>query len=314
MNQGEEESESRLSVIVPALNAGSLIGPLIKALKAQTVSAEIVVVDSSSHDDTARIAGSLGARVLTVKREDFDHGGTRNLGINSSEGEIIIFFTQDALPYDKHALERLAAPFRADVRVGGAYGRQLPYPGSTVFAAHSRLFNYGETSFVKSPEDGGRGVKVPFLSNSFAAYRRSALKEIGLFKEGLISTEDTYAGARMLMAGYKIAYAADAMVYHSHNYTFLEEFQRYFDIGVFHRSEKWIMETFGRAEGEGSRFVLSELQYIVGEAKYGLLPEFFVRNSLKYLGFALGRHYEKLPLKIIRKISRNKNYWTKIKG
>ena len=300
-----------VSVIILTLNAGERLRFLLEALLPQTVPLELMVVDSSSTDSTLSIAEAHGVKIITVQRSDFDHGTTRNFGLHQTSGDIVVFLTQDVLPAGQETVERLIAPLFADELVGCAYGRQLPSPGATVFAAHSRIFNYGTTSLVKSRENGVRGIKVPFLSNSFAAYRRKALEEIGLFKEDLISTEDTYAGARMLMAGYRIAYAADATVYHSHNYTVLEEFRRYFDIGVFHRKEKWIMETFGRAEGEGSRFLLSELQYIVREGKYCVLPEFFVRNSLKYLGFALGQRHEKLPLKIIKKISNNKNYWEK---
>ncbi len=299
-----------VSVIIPTLNAAERLHALLDALLPQTVPLELMVVDSSSTDNTVSIAEAYGARVATVQRSDFGHGSTRNFGLLQSSGDIVVFLTQDVIPACKTTVERLIAPF-ADELVGCAYGRQLPSRGATVFAAHSRIFNYGPIPMVKSRDGGWRGIKVPFLSNSFAAYRRKALEEIGLFKENLISTEDTYAGARMLMAGYKIAYAADAEVYHSHNYTVLEEFRRYFDIGVFHRREKWIMETFGRAEGEGRRFLLSELQYIARESRYSLLPEFFVRNSLKYVGFALGRQYEKLPLQIIKKISNNKNYWKK---
>ena len=300
-----------VSVVILTLNAGERLRSLLDALLPQTVPFELMVVDSSSTDSTLSIAEACGAKVATVQRSDFDHGSTRNFGLLQTSGDIVVFLTQDVIPAGQETIEKLIAPFFADELIGCAYGRQLPSPGATVFAAHSRIFNYGPTSLVKSRDKGERGIKVPFLSNSFAAYRRKALEEIGLFKEGLISTEDTYAGARMLLAGYRIAYAAEATVYHSHNYSIMEEFRRYFDIGVFHRREKWIMETFGRAEGEGSRFLLSELQYIAREAKYGLLPEFFARNSLKYIGFALGRQYEKLPLGVIKKLSNNKNYWEK---
>jgi rhamnosyltransferase len=301
-----------ISLIIPTLNGAVYLERLFNALGNQRVMPEeIIVIDSSSSDGSADIVESFGAKVIIVDGASFDHGGTRNLGIKNSAGDIIIFLTQDVLPADENAVERLVEAFFADEQVGCTYGRQIPFPDATVFAAHSRLFNYGETSFIKLWEEGKRGIKVPFLSNSFAAYRRKALDEIGLFKEDLISTEDTYAGARLLMAGYKIAYSAGAMVYHSHNYTIQEEFERYFDIGVFHCKEKWIMETFGSAEEEGRKFVLSELLYIAGKRAYGLLPEFIARNSLKYIGFALGTQHEKLPLKIIKKISKNKNYWTK---
>ncbi|MBZ0158511.1 MAG: glycosyltransferase [Alphaproteobacteria bacterium] len=298
-----------VSVVIPTLNAGASFRPLLESLRRQTVPLEIVVVDSSSDDGTPEVAASCDAKVVTVQREDFDHGGTRNLGIRSASGEIIVFATQDIVPVNEHAVERLVSPFDADERVGGAYGRQLPFPGASPFAAHIRLFNYPGASCVRSLEDGGRGIKVPFLSNSFAAYRRTALQAIGCFREKLISTEDTYAGARMLLAGFRISYVADAMVYHSHNYTPWEELRRYFDIGVFHRKERWIMETFGRAEGEGRRFLRSGLLYLLQNGKYHLLPEFFVRNVLKYFGFTLGQHHDRLPPHILKKISNNKNFW-----
>ena len=298
-----------VSILIPTLNAGEKFRALLEALRQQAVQSEIVVVDSSSEDDTPAIARAYRAKVVTIQRGDFDHGAARNLGLLKTSGDVVVFLTQDVVPVNDQAIERLIAPLFADEHAGCSYGRQLPAPGATAFAEHLRLFNYGSISFLKSRETGGLGIKAPFLSNSFAAYRRKALDGIGLFKEGLICTEDTYAGARMLMAGYKIAYAADAMVYHSHNYTALEEFRRYFDIGVFHQREKWIMDTFGRAEREGGSFVLSELKHLARNDKYDLLPEFFIRNGLKYLGFALGRQHEKLPLKVVKKISRNKNYW-----
>ncbi|MFO0753895.1 MAG: glycosyltransferase [Thermodesulfovibrionales bacterium] len=303
-----------VSVVIPTLNAGPSLRPLLESLRRQTVPLEIVVVDSSSDDGTPEVAATSGAKVVTVPREDFDHGGTRNLGVRSASGDIIVFATQDIMPADEYAVERLISPFAADERIGVSYGRQVPCPGATPFAAHIRLFNYPEASCTRSLEDGGRGIKVPFLSNSFAAYRRTALQAIGYFREKLISTEDTYAGAKMLLAGFRIAYAADAVVYHSHNYTPGEEFKRYFDIGVFHRKERWIMETFGRAEGEGRRFLRSELLYLLQNGKYHLLPEFFVRNVLKYVGFTLGRHYDRLPPLILKKISKNINFWTKSQG
>ena len=63
--------------------------------------------------------------------------------------------------------------------------------------------------------------------------------------------------ARRLKAAYKIAYAADACVYHSHDYSLWREMKRYFDMGVFHAHESWIREEFGGAEVEGMKFVVS---------------------------------------------------------
>src|SRR5690606_22126597 len=127
----------------------------------------------------------------------------------------------------------LVAAFN-DPAVAVAYGRQLPHHVANPIAAHARLFNYGARSYVAGMEDATRmGIKTVFASNSFAAYRAATFKELGGFPERTILSEDMYLAARSVLAGGKVAYVAEACVRHSHNYTPLEEFRRYFDIGVF---------------------------------------------------------------------------------
>lgn len=302
------------SIVIPTLNASKQIGDLVASLQSQTVACEVIVIDSSSSDGTARLAESAGARVITISGPEFDHGGSRTLAGRKCGGDIIIYMTQDVLPVNEVAVERLLSAF-ADKRVGSAYGRQMPYPDASLFVVHSRLFNYPGHSCIRSLDDGNaHGIKAPFLSNAFAAYRKSALDEIGWFKENLISTEDTYAGARLLVAGYKLAYVHDAMVYHSHNYSVIEEFKRYFDIGVFHKNEAWILEKFGKAKGEGMRYLRSEIEFLLKKKKFHLIPEFCIRNGLKFAGYTLGRNYEKIPTNVIRKLSRNRIWWDKMEN
>jgi len=297
------------SIIIPTYNAGQQIHSLCEALRSQTVSSEIIVVDSSSSDRTVEIAESFGAKVLVVQAKDFDHGGTRTMAGKAAKGDILIYMTQDALPFDKHSIGNIVRLFE-DQMIAAAFGRQLPYPEATAFGAHLRLFNYPETPYIRTLSDKGKyGIKTPFLSNSFAAYRRSALDEISWFKDKLILGEDTYAGAKLLLAGYAIAYVPDAMVYHSHNYTVFQELRRYFDIGVFHKSEHWIIEEFGKAEGEGGRYIQSAFAFLRKNKKYFLIPEFVARNILKYIGYTLGQHYDTLPDSIRRKLSRHEYFW-----
>lgn len=300
-----------VSIIIPTLNAEDHIHELLASLRAQSIHCEIIVIDSSSSDNTGKIAESYGAKTITIKREGFDHGGSRTLAGKASKGDILIYLTQDVMPFNKYTIENLIKPFE-DESIGAAYGRQLPTTDASLFGAHNRLFNYPESSNIRSFADKEKyKIKTPFLSNSFTAYRKRALEEIGGFKERLISTEDTCAGAKLLSAGYKIAYAADAMVYHSHNYTVFQEFKRYFDIGVFHKKERWILEEFGKVEGEGRAYIRSEIVFLIKEKKYHLLPEFFIRNGLKYAGYNLGRNYEKIPKSIITRISMHRDWWNK---
>ncbi len=293
-----------ISILIPTLNAEESIGKLLRSLREQDLSLEIVVIDSSSSDNTVNIARSYGVEIIEIDKDSFDHGGTRTQGAKISKGEILVFMTQDSLPVDEHSIMNLINPLYKEKTIAAVYGRQLAYPNASPFAAHLRLFNFPPVSRLITLDDKNRlGIKAAFLSNSFSAYRKSTLEEIGWFKNGLGIAEDVYAGAKMLLAGYKIAYAAEALVYHSHNYTIFQEFKRYFTIGIFHKTQDWIIKEFGRAEEEGLRYIKSELLFLLNRRKYHLLPISFLRNALKYVGYKLGQNYKNLPRVLVKRLT-----------
>lgn len=306
----------RVALIVPSLNAGKRWTDWLNAFAQQTRKPDsLLLIDSSSADDTVALARAHGFDVHTIAKSEFNHGGTRQLGVDLlPQADIIVFLTQDALLSDPEAIERLLAAF-ADEQVGAAYGRQLPHLDAGPIAAHARLFNYPPQSQLRGLADGSRyGIKTAFISNSFAAYRREALQSVGGFPGNTIMNEDTYAAGKLLLAGWKIAYRADARVFHSHDYGFLDEFRRYFDIGVFHTRSPWLQETFGGASGEGLRFVLSEIRYLARHAGW-LLPSAMLRSGLKWLGYRLGQaHLGGLSLGVCRALSLHKAYWQKLAG
>ena len=86
------------------------------------------------------------------------------------------------------------------------------------------------------------------MSNSFSAYRISAFEKLGGFPSNTILCEDMYFTAKAVKAGFKVAYTTNAVVRHSHNYTPMEEFKRYFDIGVFHQMNHGYVRIWGREE------------------------------------------------------------------
>jgi glycosyltransferase involved in cell wall biosynthesis len=285
-----------ITIIVPTYNASNYLPSLLARLESQTFGDyELIVVDSSSQDNTAQIAASHWAKVITIPKQEFDHGGTRTLAAKQAKGDIILYLTQDALPFDEYTVENIVKPFVIDEKIAAAFGRQLPYPQASVFAEHLRLFNYPDTSYTRVLDDKKKyGIKTAFLSNSFAAYRKSVLKEIGYFKSGLPFGEDACAGAGILLKGYKITYVAEAMVLHSHNYTFWQDFKRYFDMGVFHRMENWLLKEFGKAEDAAIKYAKSEFKFLLRKRKFHLFPEFILKAFMKYLGYKLGISYERI--------------------
>ena len=304
------ERNFSVGLIVPTLNAGNDWIRWLAQLKAQSLQPDrVLIVDSSSTDKTAALALDAGYEVTVIQRAEFNHGTTRQSAANLlSDMDILVYMTQDAVLVDEFAIANLVEVF-TDSMIAVAYGRQLPHIGSGLIGAHARLYNYSQKSEIRSLGDKARlGLKVAFASNSFAAYRRTVLSEVGGFPSDNIFGEDTYVVSKILLLGKNIAYCANAKVYHSHDYTFSQDFKRCFDIGVFHAKEPWLREKFGSAEGEGKKFILSELRFLMSK-KPILLVSAFIRSCLKYLAYRSGLLERFIPLFIKRKLSMHTRYW-----
>ena len=299
-----------ITIIIPTYNAKNHIENLLKKIKIQSIkNYELIIIDSSSKDKTVEIAKQYTDSVIVIPQSEFDHGGTRAKAAEISKGDILVYLTQDALLYDEHSIKNIIEVFE-DPQVGAAYGKQLSYKDTNLFGKHLREFNYPDTTIRRTKNDIEKyGIKTAQLSNSFAAYRKKALMETGNFKDGLILGEDVYTGAKMILAGYHLVYTAKAKVYHSHSYTVWEEFKRYFDIGVFHCMEHWILNEFGKAEGEGMKYIRSEMDYLLKNNAWYLIPEFFLRNGMKYAGYKLGQNYDKLPYWLVKRFSMHHRWW-----
>ena len=301
----------RFVLLVPTCNPGPSWGDFLQALAAQTLQPQrVVFLDSESDDGSVDLSRAAGHRVWPVRRREFNHGGTRQLGIErfAQDAEAVVFMTQDALLATADALECLLQGLQ-DPGVAAVWGRQLPGPQARPIAAHARLFNYPACSRTVRLQDRDRlGLKACFLSNSFAAYRVQAVQATGGFSPALILGEDMHLAARLLLAGHALRYQAEAGVYHFHNYTRRQDMSRSFDTGVFHACEPWLLERFGSASGEGVRFVRSELRYL-GQHAPLQVPEALLRTALKLTGYHLGRRYRRLPVRLRRYLSMHKGFW-----
>jgi rhamnosyltransferase len=303
---------SRIGVVIPTHNAARYWGTLRAALDTQGIAAQqILIVDSSSSDGTAAMAESAGYKVVRVEGKEFDHGGTRRLACEYfADTDVLIFMTQDALPADSFAFQRLYEAF-SNPDVGTAYGRQLPRHDARPIERHARLFNYPSVSAIRTYASREQyGIKAAFTSNSFAAYRCSALKAVGGFPRTAIVGEDSVVASRLLIDGWEIAYVADAAVVHSHSFTLRKEFGRYFDIGVHHAREKWILAHFGKADKEGQRFLRSEMSYLLAE-DVRLIPAALLRTLLKVIAYQAGRREHLLPVGLKTALSGQKAFWNR---
>jgi rhamnosyltransferase len=302
-------SETR--IIVPVRNGGQRWREAAQALRlCAPATSRVVVIDSSSTDGSDKIAAELGFELERVDPRSFNHGRTRQSAVEKfCKGDrFVLFLTHDAVIEGPESLVDLLSAFD-DPRTGAAYGRQLPHYNARPFAKHNAAYLYPEDNSTRALEDAVQyGLRTTHLSNSYAAYRIHALHECGGFPSELILGEDAHVALRMLQIGWNISYRAGATVRHSHDYSLFEEMQRYFDYGVLHTQLPELVQQLGSAEGEGVRFVVSEMRFIAASAPW-LLPLVPLRNVAKYLGYRLGRSYRRLPRAIRHRLSMTRGYW-----
>lgn len=279
-----------VSLIIPTLNAEGEIGALVEALLGQSrVPDEIIVVDSSSEDGTVGIASSYReVTVEVIDRRDFDHGLTRDWALRRSSGDIICFMTQDAVPANEAFVEKLIAPILEDPSIAISSGRQLPKADARRFEQLVRAFNYTDVSNVRSKDDVPRlGIKAYFATDVCAAYRRSAYLELGGFGQTDMS-EDMLMAAKAVNAGWKVAYAADAEVYHSHNFTPRQQYERNFAIGRFLERNADLLSCASEV-GEGGRLARDVATTLVKEGDISELLAFAADCAARLAGNRAGR-------------------------
>jgi len=300
----------KVSVIIPTRNGGKYLERLFKTLKEQTLRpAQLLVVDSSSDDDTSTICKNSGADLIRIDATTFDHGGTRNLAASKAEGEIIAFMTQDTFFRNKTALENLIVPLEKPM-IAASYGRQIPTEEANPVETFVRSFNYPPTPTIKGIDDLPRlGVKTFFFSNVCSAIKKSAFEEVGRFPQKTIMNEDMCLAAKLIIKGYKIAYQPHAIVYHSHNYSLRKQFKRYFDIGVFFNRNRWIKD-LASSEKEGIRYVKEEIRFLSVNGKRKWIPYALVDTTLRFLGYRTGLLEKNWPLGIKKRMSLNKIFWS----
>lgn len=312
-----------VEVIIPAYRPDERFNSLIEKLSQQTHLPQRILVMNTGESlwkqapvcraafEAGHTAGGVQLALVHLPQEEFDHGGTRNRAAEMSQADVLLFMTQDAVPTDEYLIERLLEQLGDNTggAVAAAYARQLPAKGCSLLERYTRSFNYGEKSRIKSLQDLPElGIKTYFCSNVCAAYVRSVYEAMGGFDRQTIFNEDMIFAAKLVKAGYKIAYAAEAQVVHSHNYSGKEQFRRNFDLAVSQADHPEIFAEIP-SEKEGIRLVKSTAAFLCRRGRIDLLPKLLWQSGCKYLGYFFGSHYRVLPRRVVIAFSLNRKYW-----
>lgn len=306
-----------VTVLIPTYRPDGKLNELLRRLSKQTMlPSRVLLLNTVDGEEDGQLSESVDRfrdcfpvlSVFHVDRKDFDHGGTRHLGMTFADTELVLCMTQDAVPKDRHLISSLAGWFE-DPLVSVVYGRQLALRGSMPEERFTRSFNYPDTSRVKSKEDLEQlGIKTFFCSDVCAMWRRETYFEMGGFERRTIFNEDMILAGKMIRAGYRIVYDADAEVWHSHSYSCVKQLKRNFDLGV---SQAEHPEVFSMASstGEGIKMVKQNAAWLLRSGNGLRIPKLIMDSGCRYLGYFLGKRYRKLPKRLILKLTDNRMYW-----
>ena len=238
----KQNSKSKIDVtiVIPTYNGGDLLKKVVKAIQSQiyTTGFEIIIIDSESTDDTQNyFKDAEGVVFHEIVKKDFNHGGTRNLGVSLAQGEYVAFITQDAIPANDFWLYNLVSPLKTNVNAAGVFGRHIPYEDTSVYL--KRDLNNHFMQFNQYPLVVSKNTPLPynfqdnpsawnhilwFYSDNNSCLRKSVWEQIPLPEVSF--GEDQLWAQRIINAGYEKCYAPNAVVIHSHNFDYNEVYER----------------------------------------------------------------------------------------
>ena len=334
-------------IIIPTYKPGERFLRLFEMLQKQKLPYSRLILINTEHklmseEIRQKVTEDKRTLLKDISIDEFDHAATRSMAVRLSTADAFICMTDDAVPVDEYLTEKLIAGLNADIQISDTlngemqkngtlsmvnqntdmpeadnkaaprtamcYARQLAAQDADEAERYVRSFNYPEESQLKSAKDIPKlGIKSYFASDVCCAYNREIFDSLGGFIDKAIFNEDMIYAAAAIKAGFAIRYEADARVWHSHNYTAMQQLHRNFDLGL---SQSQHPEVFGglSSEGEGIKLVTAVVRHLAESGHMAEVPAFIWRTGFRYIGYRAGKRYDKLPKFLVRAMAMNKRY------
>jgi rhamnosyltransferase len=277
----------KITIIVPIYNGEIYIKKLVEKLKEQkgNFSIELIALVSFSKDKSLEISKKLFDKVLEIKK--FNHAKTRHEGALIAEGDILVFITQDILPYDNNWLKELVNPLNENIIA--SFSKQIAYEEHSEIEKIIRRFNYPDENRICNKQN----EKVNGRKNIFYSDASSAILKIEFFKLGgydflTPTSEDVYLASKIIESGKSFIYTAKSKIWHSHQLSLKDSYKRYRDIGKFEKLfEKEI--DFSKTENEGKKLLMYLIKELIKKRKIkeSLYIPFDI--GVRWLGYKVGK-------------------------
>lgn len=278
----------KIDIICPLCNAEKYIKNLDNSIKKQknvTIN-QIRYILTKSNDKTEEILKQIKATYKVIEPQEFSHSLTREKEAFESNADIIVFITQDIIIEDELWLYYLVKDIEAGI-CEATYSRQICNNDS--MEKYTRELNYPKESTYKSKNNiKGMQLRTFFFSDAASAIKRDIFVKLnGYDKKDLPINEDMYFAYKLVMSGYTIKYCADSKVIHSHNFTFKQQYKRYYATGKFFRQNDYLNKYKVNKSGVGmAKYVLKRA---IQDKNIKALMRFIPNMVARFAGMTMGK-------------------------
>lgn len=281
-------SIKNVDIICPLYNAHEYIENLHNSfLKQKNVKInKFRYILTESKDGTEEYLINNRINYRKIKKEEFSHSLVRENEALESNADILVFVTQDVIIEDELWLYNLIKDID-DKEIVATYSRQLTKYNN--LEKYTREANYPDTDILKSKEDTDKyGLKTFFFSDAASAISAKVFKKLnGYDNKNLPISEDMYIAYKIIMNGYKIKYCSNSVVYHSHNFTLKEIYERYKLTGKFFKENSYL-DKYGTTNS-GLALAKYVLKRIFQEKRFLLLFRYPFDMAARLIGMKVGK-------------------------
>lgn len=277
-----------IDIVCPLYNAEEYIEDLYKSLLIQkdVNVGKILFLLTESKDNSEQLLKINKCNYEIIKKSEFSHSLTREKAAMKSNADIVCFITQDVVIKDDKWLYNLTKNILKG-NCAAAYSRQITKYNN--IEKYTRERNYPDYSFMRSKNDIEKyGLRTFFFSDAASAVDLKAFKKVkGYDSKKLIISEDMYLAYKLITNGYKISYESDSIVYHSHNFTLKQIYDRYKLTGMFFKENSYL-DKYG-TNSSGADLAKYVLKRIVQEKNIKMFFRYPFDMAARLFGMKAGK-------------------------
>ena len=277
-----------IDIICPLYNAEEYIENLHKSfiMQKKVKINKIRYVLTESKDNTEEYLKNHNIEYKKIKKSEFSHSLVREKEAMESVSDVVAFVTQDVVIDDELWLYNLTKDIGKD-NIVAAYSRQVTKYNN--IEKYTRESNYPAQSKVVSQDDISKlGLKTFFFSDASSAIDANIFKKLnGYDGKNLPISEDMYIAYKIINNGYKIKYCSESVVYHSHNFTLKEVYDRYKLTGKFFKENSYL-DNYGTNKSGGglAKYILKRA---IKDKNIKVLLRFLPDMGARFIGMKVGK-------------------------